>query len=94
MDFQAILKEIEEKRAVLIDVREPFEWEEDHLIHSQLFPINELADHLKDLPRDRKIYTHCQRGYRAKNAAEYLKREHFEAEPLKCSFEELKEAGL
>jgi phage shock protein E len=94
MDFQGVLKEITDGTAILIDVREPFEWEEDHLIHSRLFPINKLADHLEDLPRDKKIYTHCQRGYRAKNAAEYLQRENFQAEPLKCSFEELKQAGL
>ncbi len=94
MDFQKILKELEEGTAILVDVREPIEWEEDHLVHSQLCPLTRLVELAGQLDKDKKIYVHCRRGGRAKEAAEYLKPLFGDVEALKCPFEELKEAGL
>lgn len=91
MDLNRVLKEIEEEKAILIDVREEGEWEEDHLLQSELYPLSSLPEKYTDLPRDVIIYTHCMRGMRAQQAAAFLKNHGYEKSiPLKFTYEQLK----
>jgi hydroxyacylglutathione hydrolase len=59
---------------LVLDVRNPGEWNEAHLRGSLLVPLNHLEDQLRDLPRDRKIAIHCASGYRSSIAASMLER--------------------
>lgn len=57
---------------LVIDVREPFEWEYWHLDRTELIPLRDLPSALDSLPRDRTIYVLCAHGVRSEAACRYL----------------------
>lgn len=63
----------------LIDVREPYEYEEAN-IGAQLIPLGDLADHLDELKKWKKdeIIMMCRSGQRSGRAQEMLLDEGFE----------------
>ena len=61
-----------EERPLLVDVREPDEFESWKIPGSVNFPLSELADRLGEVPRDRDLVTICAAGLRATKAAEIL----------------------
>jgi rhodanese-related sulfurtransferase len=65
--------------AVLIDVRQPDEWDAGHAPMATLIPLAELPDHLDELPRDRVIVCTCRSGGRSLRAATFLQDNGFEA---------------
>lgn len=56
----------------LIDVRQPAEHALNHIPGSQLIPLPDLPNHFHKLPRDQKIYLHCQSGQRSAQATTLL----------------------
>src|SRR5690606_11327120 len=66
-----VKKAIDDKKAVLVDVREKREWDSGHVEGAIFLPLSELkgsrdAERLKaKLPKDKIIYTHCAVGKRA-----------------------------
>jgi adenylyltransferase/sulfurtransferase len=58
---------------ILLDVREPFEWEICHLDGAKLVPLKELPARLKELDGHRPIVTYCHHGQRSMRALEVLK---------------------
>lgn len=92
MDLKEVKKEVERDEAIILDVRELDEWNEGHLSCSNHLPISALNQGYlpNDLPRDKKIYTHCRKGGRAEQAANILKSEYKEVYPLKFTFEEIR----
>lgn len=64
--------------AVLIDVREDFEWQMGHAEGARHIPLKQLPDHLDELPRSAPLYLICATGNRSANAARYLKQAGFE----------------
>jgi molybdopterin/thiamine biosynthesis adenylyltransferase/rhodanese-related sulfurtransferase len=60
-------------RPLLLDVREPHEWDIVHLEDAKLIPVNTLAGHLDELPRDRPIVVYCKTGNRSARATQLLK---------------------
>jgi rhodanese-related sulfurtransferase len=90
-DLHQVRRDLEQNRAILIDVREQEEWDEDHLSCARLIPITQLTQNIPDdLPSDKKIYVHCRRGGRAKQAAELLQLRYEDVVPLKCEYDLLK----
>ena len=96
-----------EKKAVLLDVREPAEWSRGHLQQAALLPLSDLQtwkqDGLSDADRARLseaapkgaiVYTHCAKGGRAAIAGEYLRTLGYDVRPLKQGFTDLLEAGF
>jgi len=81
--------------AVLIDVREPWEYDQMRIPGAQLIPLGELPDRLREVPEDRDVYVHCRMGGRSGRAVEYL-REHGRPRAVNVSggIEAWKEAGL
>ncbi len=67
----------EEHNAVIIDVREPFEWAMGTLPGSVLIKLGSLPDKLDELDGDRAILLVCRSGNRSGVAAEYLVRRGF-----------------
>ena len=59
---------------LLIDVREPWEFEEFHISGAQLIPTGLFKDGsaISQLPRDRQIVLQCQSGSRSANCLEIL----------------------
>lgn len=100
-DALATVKEnVAAKKAVLVDVRDKQEWDKGHVAGAIFLPLSEFrqrdrtAEMLKDLPKDRILYTHCVVGMRALKAAEILKKHGYEVRALKPGYDELIQAGF
>jgi SulP family sulfate permease len=61
-----------EQPPLILDVREPREFEHGHVPGAQLMPLTNLAQHGDSLPRDRPIVTVCRGGRRSLRAAALL----------------------
>jgi len=61
-----------EKTPLLLDVREPNEFEYCHIAGSQLMPMRGIPNHLNELPKDDAIITICHHGIRSQQVAQYL----------------------
>lgn len=59
-------------QGLLIDVREPDEYDVAHIEGSRLIPLKTLPDALDSLPRDREILIHCKAGGRSAKAVQLL----------------------
>jgi glyoxylase-like metal-dependent hydrolase (beta-lactamase superfamily II)/rhodanese-related sulfurtransferase len=64
---------LQEHRASVLDVREPWEYAAGHIPGAQSIPQADLAVHLAELPRDRELLVVCQGGARSLRAAQFLK---------------------
>lgn len=92
------------KEAVLVDVREQTEWDEGHIEGALLLPLSWLREESKGdgfsgklagkLPAKKVLYIHCRSGGRARTAAGMLKKQGYDARPLKAGFQALVEAGF
>ncbi len=58
---------------LVIDVREPHEYEITHIERAVLMPLGELPNRLNELDGHREIVTHCHHGARSLKALEILK---------------------
>jgi len=58
---------------VLIDVREPHEWEICHIEGATLIPLGQLPERLNQLDGHQEIVTHCHRGMRSMQALAILR---------------------
>jgi rhodanese-related sulfurtransferase len=66
--------ELDERRAqggVVLDVRQPDEYEEGHVPGAVLIPLGEVPDRVAEVP-DGDLYIICARGARSLKAAEFL----------------------
>jgi rhodanese-related sulfurtransferase len=61
-----------ERGAYLVDVREPYEYDEGHVPGARSMPMNTIPDHRDELPRDRTVYLVCAVGARSMQVARYL----------------------
>jgi len=60
------------KDDLVIDVREPFEWDYYHLEETTLMPLQTIPSEMAALPRDKTIYVVCAHGVRSVTACRYL----------------------
>ncbi|MBE7556928.1 MAG: STAS domain-containing protein [Anaerolineales bacterium] len=58
---------------LVVDVREPREFQQGHIPQAQLIPLLDLASKKTDLPHDREIVLVCRSGRRSQRAACLLK---------------------
>jgi sulfur-carrier protein adenylyltransferase/sulfurtransferase len=58
---------------VLLDVREPFEWDIAHLDGARLIPLRELPKRLRELDGHADIVAYCHHGMRSLQAVEMLR---------------------
>jgi len=58
---------------VLLDVREPNEWEAGHAPDAWFWPLSKLDGVRAELPLDRSIVCICRSGQRSANATELLR---------------------
>ena len=62
----------------IIDVRTPEEYAEGHVEGAKLIPVDELADRLAEVPKDRQVYVYCRSGKRSARAAALLASQGFD----------------
>ncbi len=98
--LETVKKNLSDKSAVLVDVRELAEWNEAHVSGAISLPISSIQKGLdasallKIVPKDKIIYTHCRAGRRALAAAEELSKQGYDVRPLKPGIQELLDAGF
>ena len=79
-------KELPPESAVLVDVRDPDEFEEGHIPGAINLPLNELRSRLGELPREREIWLYCRVGQRGYYAARLLMQHGFRVKNLPGGF--------
>ncbi len=60
------------RKAQLIDVREPNEFEAGHVIGARNIPLSQLKMRIKEIRPDKPVYLYCQSGARSGRAAQLL----------------------
>ena len=68
--------------ALLVDVRDPGEFEDRHIAGAINLPLNELRERLGELPRDREIWLYCRVGQRGYYATRLLMQHGFKVKNL------------
>jgi len=58
--------------ALLVDVREPEEYERGHLAGAELYPLRHIIEDAEKLPHDRPIFLICRSGRRSTRAMHWL----------------------
>jgi rhodanese-related sulfurtransferase len=58
--------------ALLVDIREPEEWDEARIAGAELKPMSAINDWWQDLPSDRTVILYCRSGQRSARAVHAL----------------------
>jgi rhodanese-related sulfurtransferase/DNA-binding transcriptional ArsR family regulator len=91
-----LLKLARKGEVTVIDVRPRHEYQAGHVRGAVNIPLEELEQHLSELPRERDIVAYCRGPYcvLALRAVEELRRQGFRARRMGEGFPEWKAAGL
>lgn len=98
--LEIVKQKLASNEAVLVDVREPAEWNEAHIDGAILLPNRKIQMGLdrefleKTIPKSKIVYTHCKLGLRALAAGEELRKAGYDVRPLKPGIQELLDAGF
>lgn len=57
---------------ILVDVREPVEFQQAHIAGARLIPLGQLGSRLGEIPTDKQVLVVCQTGSRSGMAARQL----------------------
>ncbi|WP_412888573.1 rhodanese-like domain-containing protein [Bacillus sp. 1P06AnD] len=60
------------RKAQLIDVREPNEFDAGHILGARNIPMSQMKTRLKEIRPDKPVYLYCQSGLRSGRAAQML----------------------
>ncbi len=93
------LDPVESKRrvdggALLLDVRNPIEWQAGHAEGATWIPMSQLAERQEELPTDRDIVVICKSGSRSAQVAQALAAAGYGAVNVAGGSEAWHEAGL
>lgn len=67
--YQAYLNSKKEKDFLLVDVRQPQEYEQTHIPGASLLPLSEFESRVFELPADKELIFYCKSGNRSRMAA-------------------------
>ena len=62
------VRELVEKDAFIVDVREKYEYKRGHIKGAVNIPLSQLRNRTSEIPRDQPVYLHCRSGQRSYNA--------------------------
>ncbi|HMJ07342.1 MAG TPA: molybdopterin-synthase adenylyltransferase MoeB [Chthoniobacterales bacterium] len=78
ISVRELKRKLDAREAILLlDVREPHEFEIAQIEGAQLIPLGDLPERLGELPRDREIVVHCHSGMRSAAAVQLLQKAGF-----------------
>ena len=58
--------------ALILDVREPQEWDQVHIPDATLVPLGQLPDRLSEIPKDQEVVVVCRSGNRSATGRDIL----------------------
>lgn len=94
IDVREAAPRIEHGDLVVLDVREPYEWEAGRIRQARHIPMGELGERLHELPRDREIVAVCRSGNRSGQVADALTRAGYRIANLEGGMKAWHKAGL
>lgn len=65
------------RKAQLIDVREPQEFERGHILGARNIPVTQMKQRLVEMRKDKPVYLYCQNSSRSARAAQLLHKKGF-----------------
>ena len=75
---QELKQKLDENESVLLlDVREPLEYDVVHIEDAMLIPLKTLPQHINGIPSDQDIVVYCHHGERSRYAVAYLQQNGF-----------------
>ena len=75
------------RKAQLIDVREPKEYEAGHILGARNIPLTQMKTRIKEIRPDQPVYIYCQNTMRSGRAAQLLRKKGYkELSTLKGGF--------
>jgi adenylyltransferase/sulfurtransferase len=78
MSVHDLKRKLQSDGILILDVREPFEYDIARIEGSKLLPLGELASRMDDLPRDKEIVVMCKSGTRSAKATAFLQQQGFQ----------------
>ncbi|PID21474.1 pyridine nucleotide-disulfide oxidoreductase [Sporosarcina sp. P3] len=72
------VRELVERNAVIIDVREENEFARGHILNAVNIPLSQLRDRMEEVPKDVPVYVHCRSSQRSYNALMALQNSGFD----------------
>ena len=79
-------RQLKPESVLLVDVRDPEEFEAGHVPGAINLPLNQMRRRLRDLPRDREVWLYCGVGQRAYYATRVLMQNGFRVKNLAGGF--------
>ena len=87
------LARVRETGAVLVDVREPAEFEAFHVPGAQLIPLADVPERIEEIPDNERVYVICATGGRSGRAVEFLNRQGYDTVNVAGGSKAWQEAG-
>ena len=72
------LARLREAGVVIVDVREPDEFERVRVSGAQLIPLADVPERIEEIPDDERVYVICGSGPRSARAVDYLNRQGYD----------------
>lgn len=96
VDKESLLTQVRRGEVVVLDVRPPEEYQAGHIPGALSVPLDELEQHLSELPRDQEIVAYCRGPYcvLAVEAVERLRAKGFQAVRLEDSMQDWRSRGF
>jgi len=87
-------RELQAGGALIVDVREPYEWDAGRIDGARHIPLERLSSQADSLPKDATIVFQCRLGARSLMAAQAFKRAGFDARSMAGGLQAWADAGL
>ena len=72
------LARLRDTGVVLVDVREPDEFESFRVPGARLIPLVDVPERIEEIPDDERVYVICATGARSARAVEFLNRQGYD----------------
>jgi rhodanese-related sulfurtransferase len=87
------LARLRESGVVLIDVRQPEEFEDFRVPGAQLIPMVDVPERIEEIPDDERVYVICLTGARSGKVVDYLNRQGYDTVNVAGGTKAWREAG-
>jgi len=96
VNSKTLLERVQQKKAIVIDVRPPNEYRTAHISGALPIPLEQLKQRLSELPRNKQVVAYCRGPFcvLAKEAVELLRVNGFHASRLEDSIQDWRARGL
>ena len=96
LDRQALMEQAQRGEVVVIDVRPQAEYEQSHLPYARSMPVQEIANRLSELPKDKAIVAYCRGPFClfSEEAYELLSNQGYRVHKLLDGVSEWQAAGM